>query len=195
MVERLANFMVTLSGNSTGINQNDIGRAVADCKTSLLQLPQHCLRFILIHFAAECDSGNLHFDSSFRMQRNCICLCVLTGLENFVELLYHSSIHRMRKVANMRDKENNVFLEGTVMYTTKIMLSSIDDVRNFVNFANQCDYDINLTNEKYKIDAKSIMGVFSLDLSKPVTVEIDADHADTFMEKLKAFQPASEENK
>ena len=78
------------------------------------------------------------------------------------------------------------------MYTAQIMLSSIEDVRNFVNLTNQCDFDINLTNEKYKIDAKSIMGVFSLDLSQPVTVEVEADKAEAFMEKLKAFQPKAE---
>ncbi len=81
------------------------------------------------------------------------------------------------------------------MYTAKIMLSSIEDVRNFVNLTNQCDFDVNLTNEKYKIDAKSIMGVFSLDLSQPVTVEVEADHADSFLEKLKSFQIQPEENK
>lgn len=79
------------------------------------------------------------------------------------------------------------------MYTAQIMLSSIEDVRNFVNLTNQCDFDINLTNEKYKIDAKSIMGVFSLDLSQPVTVEVEADKAEVFTEKLKAFQPKAAE--
>ncbi|WOC33538.1 MULTISPECIES: HPr family phosphocarrier protein [Caproicibacterium] len=79
------------------------------------------------------------------------------------------------------------------MYTTQIMLSSIEDVRNFVNLTNQCDFEVNLTNSKYKIDAKSIMGVFSLDLSQPVTVEVEADKAGAFLEKLKAFQPKTEE--
>lgn len=75
------------------------------------------------------------------------------------------------------------------MYTAQVMLDSIESVKKFVTLTNSCDFDVNLTNEKYKIDAKSIMGVFSLDLSKPVTVQVEADHAEDFMDKLKEFAP------
>ena len=89
-------------------------------------------------------------------------------------LLYHWRIHR-----NM---------EVTSMYTTSIRLSSIEAVKNFVTLTNSYDFPINLTTDKYKIDAKSIMGVFSLDLSQPVEIEIDNDSAPEFIQQLKQFQ-------
>ena len=61
------------------------------------------------------------------------------------------------------------------MYTETISLSSIDAVKKFVCIANEYDFTINLLSDKYKIDAKSIMSVFSLDLSKPITVEIEEE--------------------
>ena len=74
------------------------------------------------------------------------------------------------------------------MYTAQIMLSSIEDVRNFVNLTNQCDFDINLTNEKYKIDAKSIMGIFSLELSKPLLLTVyGEDELEDIENALKPF--------
>ena len=59
------------------------------------------------------------------------------------------------------------------MYTTKIHLSNIDEVKKFVSFVSSFPFEVNLCTDKYKIDAKSIMGVFSLDLSEPITVEVD----------------------
>ena len=74
------------------------------------------------------------------------------------------------------------------MHTATIMLSSIEAVKKFVNITNRYDFPINLTTDKYKIDAKSIMGVFSLDLSKPVTIQIESDVVGKFMEEIKEFQ-------
>jgi len=78
------------------------------------------------------------------------------------------------------------------MQTSTIMLSSIEAVKKFVTLTNQYDFVVNLTTDKYKIDAKSIMGVFSLDLSKPVTIEVDtADKgADDFLAQMKQFEVA-----
>ncbi|HIR56574.1 MAG TPA: HPr family phosphocarrier protein [Candidatus Gallacutalibacter pullicola] len=73
------------------------------------------------------------------------------------------------------------------MYTTTIMLSSIEAVKKFVTLTNRYDFPINLTTDKYKIDAKSIMGVFSLDLSKPVTIQVESDDPQDFLEKVKSF--------
>jgi phosphotransferase system HPr (HPr) family protein len=75
------------------------------------------------------------------------------------------------------------------MYTTDILLSSIEAVKKFVTLANRYDFPINLRTDKYTIDAKSIMGVFSLDLSKPVTVELEGSPAEDFIEELVEFQP------
>ena len=61
------------------------------------------------------------------------------------------------------------------MKTVDISLNSIDKVKNFVNLINRFDYDFDLVSGRYVIDAKSIMGIFSLDLSKPIALNIYAD--------------------
>lgn len=74
------------------------------------------------------------------------------------------------------------------MYTTSIILSSIEAVKKFVTMTNSYDFPINLATDKYKIDAKSIMGIFSLDLSKPLKIEVDSDGADELIKQLQQFQ-------
>ena len=64
------------------------------------------------------------------------------------------------------------------MKTVDISLNSIEKVKTFVNLINRYDYDFDLMSGRYVIDAKSIMGIFSLDLSKPITLNIHADGAD-----------------
>ncbi len=61
------------------------------------------------------------------------------------------------------------------MKTIKISLNSIDKVKSFVNDITRFDYDFDLVSGRYVIDAKSIMGIFSLDLSKPINLNIHAD--------------------
>jgi phosphocarrier protein HPr len=69
------------------------------------------------------------------------------------------------------------------MKTVKISLNSIDKVKAFVNEISKFDCDFDLVSGRYVIDAKSIMGIFSLDLSKPIKVEVHSDDAalDTVM--------------
>ncbi len=74
------------------------------------------------------------------------------------------------------------------MVKENIMLSSIEAVKKFVSITNKYDFQINLTTDKYKIDAKSIMGVFSLDLSKPVTLEVESDAAGDFLKEIEPFK-------
>ena len=78
------------------------------------------------------------------------------------------------------------------MYKSTIHLASIDAVKKFIALTNKYPFPINLTTDKYKIDAKSSMGVFSLDLSKPVTIEVEADDCQKFMEELRPFQGQQE---
>ncbi|MBE7027936.1 MAG: HPr family phosphocarrier protein [Ruminococcaceae bacterium] len=73
------------------------------------------------------------------------------------------------------------------MNTFNIMLGSINDVKNFVNIVTKYDFDVDLTSGRYVVDAKSIMGIFSLDLSKPITVDVHNENADKLMEELKPF--------
>ena len=61
------------------------------------------------------------------------------------------------------------------MKTVQISLNSIDKVKSFVNDITKFDYDFDLVSGRYVIDAKSIMGIFSLDLSKPINLNIHAE--------------------
>lgn len=56
------------------------------------------------------------------------------------------------------------------MQKLKIHLKSIDDVKSFVRIVNNFPYDIDLASGRYIVDAKSIMGIFSLDLDQPIDV-------------------------
>lgn len=73
------------------------------------------------------------------------------------------------------------------MATTKILLSSINDVKNIVNIVNKYDFDIDLISDRYVVDAKSIMGIFSLDLSKAITVEAHTDDTTAFLKDIAPF--------
>ena len=73
------------------------------------------------------------------------------------------------------------------MKTVQISLNSIDKVKSFVNDITKFDNDFDLVSGRYVIDAKSIMGIFSLDLSKPIDLNI---HAEENMEDiLKVLAP------
>ena len=73
------------------------------------------------------------------------------------------------------------------MKTFNIQLNSILDVKEFVNIVNKCPYDIDLTSSRYVVDAKSIMGIFSLDLSKPIKVDVHTDDCDELIAELKKY--------
>lgn len=74
------------------------------------------------------------------------------------------------------------------MKTVQISLNSIDKVKSFVNEIARFDVDFDLVSGRYVIDAKSIMGIFSLDLSKPINLNIHAeDNADDIMNVLEKY--------
>ena len=74
------------------------------------------------------------------------------------------------------------------MKTVKISLNSIDKVKAFVNEVTKYDAEFDLVSGRYVIDAKSIMGIFSLDLSKPIDLNIHAEeNIDEIMEVLSAY--------
>ena len=74
------------------------------------------------------------------------------------------------------------------MKTFNIALNQINDVKNFVNIVNRYDYEMDLTSGRYVVDAKSIMGIFSLDLSKPIDLNIHAENdIDTILAVLKPY--------
>lgn len=74
------------------------------------------------------------------------------------------------------------------MKTISISLNSIDKVKTFVNEISKFDNDFDLVSGRYVIDAKSIMGIFSLDLSKPIDLNIHAeDNVDAVLDIIKAY--------
>lgn len=74
------------------------------------------------------------------------------------------------------------------MRTVNILLGTINDVKEFVNIVTKYDFDVDLVSGRYAVDAKSIMGIFSLDLSKPIKVDIHAEDAGEFIASIKKFQ-------
>ena len=74
------------------------------------------------------------------------------------------------------------------MKTVTISLNSIDKVKAFVNDITKFDNDFDLVSGRYVIDAKSIMGIFSLDLSKPINLNVHAE-GNNLDEVLKVLAP------
>ena len=73
------------------------------------------------------------------------------------------------------------------MKTVKISLNSIDKVKAFVNDVNRLEGDFDLVCGRYVVDAKSIMGIFSLDLSRPIDLQIHTGSAGDYV--MKVLQP------
>ena len=73
------------------------------------------------------------------------------------------------------------------MKSIKISLSSINDVRDFVDVVRKYDMEIDLSSGRYVVDAKSIMGIFSLDLLKPITLTAYSDNTEKLFEELDKY--------
>ena len=76
------------------------------------------------------------------------------------------------------------------MISKNIQLLSINDVKEFVNTATLTDFEIDLVSGRYTVDAKSIMGIFSLDLLSPIKLCAQTDKEEdvkALLDDLKAF--------
>ncbi len=73
------------------------------------------------------------------------------------------------------------------MKSVNIKLSTIEDVRRFVNAATKCDAEIDLESGRYIVDAKSIMGIFSLDLLSPIKMIVHSDDCSDLFEEISDF--------
>lgn len=73
------------------------------------------------------------------------------------------------------------------MKSVTIKLSTISDVKEFVSLVSQCDYDVDLISGRYAVDAKSIMGIFSLDISKPIKLDAHSETPDEFFAAIGKF--------
>ena len=88
----------------------------------------------------------------------------------------------------VHSKNNLNFREEVIMKTVSISLNSIDKVKAFVNDISKYDFDFDLVSGRYVIDAKSLMGIFSLDLSKPINLNVHAEGS-SLDEVLKVLAP------
>ena len=73
------------------------------------------------------------------------------------------------------------------MTKVNVQLDTITKVKEFVNTLVACPYEVDLVSGRYLIDAKSIMGIFSLDLLKPVALTAHCDDCDELFERLKKY--------
>lgn len=74
------------------------------------------------------------------------------------------------------------------MKEMKIKLFTIQEIREFVNQVILLDYEVDLVQGRYIIDAKSIMGIFSLDLLSPITVVAHSEKAAEFFDAIQQFK-------
>ena len=74
------------------------------------------------------------------------------------------------------------------MKEMKIKLTNIQDIREFVNDVILVDFEVDLVQGRYTIDAKSIMGIFSLDLLSPISLIAHTDNAESFFTKIDKFK-------
>ncbi len=73
------------------------------------------------------------------------------------------------------------------MKETKIMLSNVQDIQDFVKLVIMTDYEVDLVQGRYVIDAKSIMGIFSLNLLAPITLIAHSEFADELFDKIEKY--------
>ena len=74
------------------------------------------------------------------------------------------------------------------MKSMQVCLQWTEHVKQFVKITQDYPYEILLKSGRYVVDAKSILGIFSLDHSRPITVEVYSDDCDELMERLKPFE-------
>ena len=73
------------------------------------------------------------------------------------------------------------------MKSVMIRLSLVGNVNKFVNIVARYPFEMDLRAGRHVVDAKSILGIFSLDLSKPIALEIYSDDCDDLMENIAPF--------
>ncbi len=73
------------------------------------------------------------------------------------------------------------------MKSVTLKLSQAEEIKEFVNTVNRYSYEMDLRAGRHVVDAKSILGIFSLDLSKPISLEIYSDDCADLMEDIKRF--------
>lgn len=73
------------------------------------------------------------------------------------------------------------------MKSVMIRLSLVENVNKFVNVVSRYPFEMDLRAGRHVVDAKSILGIFSLDLSRPITLDIYNDDCDELLDEIKPF--------
>ena len=73
------------------------------------------------------------------------------------------------------------------MKTVMIRLSLVENVNKFVNIVARYPFEMDLRAGRHVVDAKSILGIFSLDLSKPIAMEIYSEDCDELLKEIEPF--------
>ena len=73
------------------------------------------------------------------------------------------------------------------MKSVMIRLSLVENVNKFVNIVSRYPFEMDLRAGRHVVDAKSILGIFSLDLSKPITLEIYSDDCQDLLDDIAPF--------
>ena len=78
------------------------------------------------------------------------------------------------------------------MKSVMIRLSLVENVNKFVNIVSHYPFEMDLRAGRHVVDAKSILGIFSLDLSRPITLEIYSDDCEDLLKEIQPFlEPAT----
>ena len=78
------------------------------------------------------------------------------------------------------------------MKTVNLRLSLVENVNKFVNIVSRYPFEMDLRAGRHVVDAKSILGIFSLDLSRPITLEIYHDDCTQLLEEISPFMEPEE---
>ncbi len=73
------------------------------------------------------------------------------------------------------------------MKSVMIRLSLVENVNKFVNVVSRYPFEMDLRAGRHVVDAKSILGIFSLDLSRPIALDIYSDDCAGLLEEIKPF--------
>lgn len=78
------------------------------------------------------------------------------------------------------------------MKSVMIRLSLVENVNNFVNIVTRYPFEMDLRAGRHVVDAKSILGIFSLDLTRPITLEVYSDECDELLKEIEPFMAKEE---
>lgn len=74
------------------------------------------------------------------------------------------------------------------MKVMSIRLTKINQVREFVELTSKCEFDVDLVSDRYTVDAKSLLGIYSLKLSNPLQVVMYGDNTEDFEKALEKYK-------